>query len=503
MAGKDAAKVEKALDLHTVGDLLGHFPRSYVAKGALSDLGELHEGDFISVFGQVTRSEPKQYQDRRTRRTAYRTEVDIRGSDGRLALTFFDKHANTAAWRATEFSLGRFGLFSGKLKWFNGHWELNNPRAKMYAAEGDASEAYDADTRADPDLPRLRQRRHLADRGRRARRARPRRAGARRAARADPQGAGPARRPHRTDLGAPAGLVEPGQGGPEAAQVRRGVRDPGGARAAAPRPPAPACRAAHRTGRRTAGPLRRAAAVRADRRTARGGGDPGRGPRPAAPDAPPAPGRGRLRQDDGGAAGDAPGGRHRRPGGAAGADRGARPAARPVDPADARAARRGRPDRRRRRRHPGRAADRLDGHACAAAGDARRRQRRGRDRGRHPRSARGQRLLLRPRPGRRRRTAPVRCRAAGGADLEGDETAPRAGDDRDADPAHGRDDRLRRPRHLDPDRAAARPRRRADQRRAAGDVGVARPGLGADPRGGRRRPAGLRRLPADRRHGAR
>ncbi len=143
VAGKNSAKVEKALDLHTVGDLLGHFPRSYVAKGSLSDLGELNEGDFISVFGQVTRSEPKQYQDRRTHRTAYRTEVDIRGNDGRLALTFFDKHANTATWRATEFSVGRFGLFSGRLKWFNGHWELNNPRAKMYAAEGDASQAYD------------------------------------------------------------------------------------------------------------------------------------------------------------------------------------------------------------------------------------------------------------------------------------------------------------------------------------------------------------------------
>jgi len=144
VAGKDAAKVEKALDLHTVGDLLGHYPRSYVAKGSLSDLGELHEGDFISLFGQVTSSALKTYQDRRTRRTAYRTEVRIKGSDGSLALTFFDKHANTAHWREGEFAVGRYGLFSGKLKWFSGHWELNNPRAKMYAAEGDASQAYDA-----------------------------------------------------------------------------------------------------------------------------------------------------------------------------------------------------------------------------------------------------------------------------------------------------------------------------------------------------------------------
>ena len=92
----------------------------------------------------MTSSALKTYQDRRTRRTAYRTEVRIKGSDGSLALTFFDKHANTAHWREGEFAVGRYGLFAGKLKWFSGHWELNNPRAKMYAAEGDASQAYDA-----------------------------------------------------------------------------------------------------------------------------------------------------------------------------------------------------------------------------------------------------------------------------------------------------------------------------------------------------------------------
>ncbi len=144
VAGKEAPKVEKALGLHTVGDLLQNYPRSYVAKGSLSDLGKLTEGDFISMFGQVTRCELKTYQDRRTGRTAYRNEVDVRGSDGHLALTWFDKTEPRAQWRLREFGVGRIGLFSGKLKWFNGHWELNNPRAKMYAAEGAASEAYAA-----------------------------------------------------------------------------------------------------------------------------------------------------------------------------------------------------------------------------------------------------------------------------------------------------------------------------------------------------------------------
>ena len=78
--------------------------------------------------------------------------------------------------------------------------------------------------------------------------------------------------------------------------------------------------------------------------------------RPRAPpsDEPPAPGRGRLRQDPRRAAGDAPRRRLRRPGRAAGADRGARPAAPPLDHRDARRPRRRRHARRPRRRDAGR-----------------------------------------------------------------------------------------------------------------------------------------------------
>ena len=89
-----------------------------------------------------------------------------------------------------------------------------------------------------------------------------------------------------------------------------------------------------------------------------------------------------------GAAGDAAGGRRRRPGRAAGPDRGARAAALPVDH---RAARRrsARPGGwRRGTGDPGGAADRLAWRGRPPRGAARRRVRRGRDRHRHPRPAR-------------------------------------------------------------------------------------------------------------------
>ena len=109
--------------------------------------------------------------------------------------------------------------------------------------------------------------------------------------------------------------------------------------------------------------------------------------------------------------------------------------------------------------------------------------------------------VRRSRPRRRRRAAPVRSRAARVAARQG-VVAARARADGDADPAHGRDDGVRRPRRLDHPDHARGPRRHPDFRRAARrEAGLVRPGLGADRRRGRPRPAGLRRVRGDRRRG--
>jgi len=133
-----ATKVVKETGFATVGDLLGHYPRHYVERGRLSDLGELTEGDFLSLVGEIVHSEQKPYQDRRTGRQAYRLEVRVKAEDGTLALTYFDKSKGAADWRAREFHVGRVGMFSGRLKWFNNHWELNNPDSRMYVEDPDA-----------------------------------------------------------------------------------------------------------------------------------------------------------------------------------------------------------------------------------------------------------------------------------------------------------------------------------------------------------------------------
>ena len=137
VGGKNAGKVIKATGVETVGDLLEIFPRAYVRKGSLSELGSLAEGDMLSLVGEVVSSQQKTYQDRRTRRTAYRLEVRVRAEDGTLLLTFFDRQKHTADWRAREVSVGTVGMFSGRLKWFNNNWQLTNPDSRMYGEAAD------------------------------------------------------------------------------------------------------------------------------------------------------------------------------------------------------------------------------------------------------------------------------------------------------------------------------------------------------------------------------
>ena len=142
LGGKKASEVVDATGYETVGELLAHYPRAYVEKGRLSDLGDLVEGDLLSLVGQIVHSEQKPYRDRRTGRQAYRQEVRVKAEDGSLRLTFFDRAQHTADWRAKQLAVGRVGMFSGKLKWFNGNWELNNPNSRMFAAEEEADDAF-------------------------------------------------------------------------------------------------------------------------------------------------------------------------------------------------------------------------------------------------------------------------------------------------------------------------------------------------------------------------
>src|SRR6188472_894330 len=89
VAGRHAPKIEKAFGYRTVGDLLGHYPRRWVDKGSLSDLGDVEPDLHVTVIGRVVRSRQHPYPDRRRGGLAYRLEAVVATEDAQLMLTFF------------------------------------------------------------------------------------------------------------------------------------------------------------------------------------------------------------------------------------------------------------------------------------------------------------------------------------------------------------------------------------------------------------------------------
>ena len=152
VAGKHAPKIEKAFGYTTVGDLLRHYPRRYVDKGKLSDLGGLVVDEHVTVIAQVLSVEQRTYPDRRTGRPAYRLEVSVATDDHELMLTFFDKKKHIADWRRSSIAPGLHGVFSGKVGRFRNKWQLTNPQTQLFADEED-------DVEEAPALPRARQER--------------------------------------------------------------------------------------------------------------------------------------------------------------------------------------------------------------------------------------------------------------------------------------------------------------------------------------------------------
>ena len=59
-------RMTEGLGIHTVGDLLRHFPRRYVKAGELTRVAELHPGEMLTVVGEIVASELRPYRDRRS-----------------------------------------------------------------------------------------------------------------------------------------------------------------------------------------------------------------------------------------------------------------------------------------------------------------------------------------------------------------------------------------------------------------------------------------------------
>jgi ATP-dependent DNA helicase RecG len=128
IGGKAATALDKAYELRTIGDLLRHYPRRYAERGELTDLADLRVGDQVTVLAEVQRANRRQMRSRRG------SLLEVTVGDGRrtLTLTFFNQ-----PWRERDLTVGRRGLFAGKVTAFKGTRQLNSPD---YQLLGEADE---------------------------------------------------------------------------------------------------------------------------------------------------------------------------------------------------------------------------------------------------------------------------------------------------------------------------------------------------------------------------
>jgi ATP-dependent DNA helicase RecG len=138
---KAAKKLDAALGLQTVGDLLGHYPRRYAQRGELTSLTGLQEGEHVTVMAEVASVSTRPMRNRR----GSIFEAIVTDGHGRLTLTFFGR--GHQGWREEKLQPGMRGLFSGQVSSFRGKRQLSHPdyellgegaagaRAAEYAAE--------------------------------------------------------------------------------------------------------------------------------------------------------------------------------------------------------------------------------------------------------------------------------------------------------------------------------------------------------------------------------
>jgi ATP-dependent DNA helicase RecG len=111
-----------ALGLHTVGDLLRHYPRRYEERGRLTPFPSLVVGEHATVLAEVERCDGRQLRPK-----LYKTDVVLRDDGGRrMKLALFNRR-----WAERELRPGRQALFAGRVELFNGSVQLANPAYQL------------------------------------------------------------------------------------------------------------------------------------------------------------------------------------------------------------------------------------------------------------------------------------------------------------------------------------------------------------------------------------
>jgi ATP-dependent DNA helicase RecG len=129
---KSADALAGSLGLHTVGDLLRHYPRRYMERGDLTSIAGLEIGEHVTVVAEIRKVNSVRMKTRR----GTRTEVEITDGQRVLSLAFFNQQGKYK----DKLVVGARGLFAGKVGMFNRKLQLTNPEVELFEDEPDSVE---------------------------------------------------------------------------------------------------------------------------------------------------------------------------------------------------------------------------------------------------------------------------------------------------------------------------------------------------------------------------
>ncbi|WP_156721337.1 ATP-dependent DNA helicase RecG [Streptomyces apocyni] len=133
LLGPATAKVmAEHLDLHTVGDLLHHYPRRYAERGELTRLAELPMDEHVTVVAQVASARVLKFNHGR----GQRLEVVITDGSGQLQLVFFGRGIHKPH---KDLLPGTRAMFAGKVSAFQRKLQLAHPAYEVLRG-GDGGE---------------------------------------------------------------------------------------------------------------------------------------------------------------------------------------------------------------------------------------------------------------------------------------------------------------------------------------------------------------------------
>ncbi|MCX4765249.1 ATP-dependent DNA helicase RecG [Streptomyces sp. NBC_01275] len=144
LLGPATAKVmAEHLGLHTVGDLLHHYPRRYEERGQLTHLADLPMDEHVTVVAMVADARLHSFASAKAPRgKGQRLEVTITDGSGRLQLVFFGSGVHKPH---KDLLPGTRAMFSGKVSVFNRRLQLAHPAYELLRADADdAAETVDS-----------------------------------------------------------------------------------------------------------------------------------------------------------------------------------------------------------------------------------------------------------------------------------------------------------------------------------------------------------------------